>query len=289
MFQRRNKMFQKCIMTIGLLFMSLAVSAAEPVKFMYVGIPQVGGGVIFAQSYGKNLQGVDSKFVSLKDCDLAMKEIETSDNVVYLLASTNTITAMKHNIECAPKFKPEDILVTTVTYFDYCQKTGNKLNLFKDRINIGAASIVPMDGMVKDLNAQNSTRWVSVGYPASQLVAAAVLNGDIDLGFLTHSVAAPIIANKQLDCQYTTNPKAPNYMAKSFRQVSSDFEMDYILAVKSKDPKVRKAAIDAVQSAGFQEWLKTSGFDVYKTANFDQKDVDHWNAMNNNTFDNFIK
>ena len=276
-------------MTMGLLFVSLTVSAGETVKFMYVGVPQVGGGVIFAQSYGKNLQGVDSKFVSLKDCDLAMKEIADSDDVVYLLASTNTITAMKHNIECAPKFKPEDILVTTVTYFDYCQKAGNKLNLFKDRINIGAASIVPMDGMAKDLNAQNGTRWVSVGYPASQLVATAVLNGDIDLGFLTHSVASPMIANKQLECTYTTNPKAPNHMAYTFRQVQSDFEMDYILVVKSKDPKVRKAAVEAAQSKGFQDWLKTSGFDAYKTSDFAQRDIDHWNKINNDAINNFMK
>ena len=276
-------------MTMGLLFVSLAVSAGEPVKFMYVGVPQVGGGVIFAQSYAKNLQGVESKFVSLKDCDLAMKEVADSDDVIFLVASTNTITSMKHNVECVPKFKPEDILVTTITYFDYCQKAGNKLDLFKQRINIGAASIVPMDGMAKDLNTQNATRWVSVGYPASQLVATAVINGDIDLGFLTHSVAAPMIANKQLECPYTTNPKTPNYMAKSFRQVASDFEMDYILAVKSKDPKVRKAAVEAAQSAGFQEWLKSSGFDAYKTSGFEQKDIDRWNKLNNDTFNNFMK
>ena len=282
-------MFQKFIIALCLLVSSALATAGEPVKFMYVGVPQVGGGVIFAQSYAKNLQGVDSKFVSLKDCDLAMKEVADSEDVVFLVASTNTITSMKHGVECVPKFKPEDILVITTTYFDYCSKAGNKLDLFKQRINIGAASIVPMDGMVKDLNAQNGTRWVSVGYPASQLVATAVINGDIDLGFLTHSVAAPMMANNQLSCSYTTNPKSPNYMAKTFRQVSSDFEMDYILAVKSKDPKVRAAAVKAAQSAGFQEWLKTSGFDAYKTSNFDQKDIDRWNKMNNDTFNNFMK
>lgn len=281
-------MFQKFIVALSFIAASATAFAGDTVKVMYVGIPQVGPAISFIQSYAKNLP-IDSKFVSMKDCELAMKEVENSDDVIYLISSTNTITSIKHNIECVPKFKPEDLIFTSYSYFDYCQKAGSKKDIFKERINIGAASIVPMDGMAKDLNANNGTRFVSVPYSSSVAVTGAIINDDIDWGFLMHSIAQPLVDAGKLECPYTSDPRSPKYVAKSFRVAQPNFEMDYMMAVKTSNPKIRAAAIQAAQSKGFGDWLKAGGFDLYKTSEFSQKDIDRWNKMNAETINNYMK
>ena len=72
-------MFQKFIVALSFIAASATAFAGDTVKVMYVGIPQVGPAISFIQSYAKNLP-IDSKFVSMKDCELAMKEVENSDD-----------------------------------------------------------------------------------------------------------------------------------------------------------------------------------------------------------------
>ena len=198
-------MFKKLVVAFILAVASMVASAGDTVKVMYVGIPQVGPAITFINSYSKNLP-VDYKFVSMKDCELAVREVENSDDVIFLISSTNTITATKHNIDCVPKFKPEDLVFISYSYFDYCYKAGSKKDIFKERINIGSASIVPMDGMAKDMNENNGTHFVSVPYSSSVATSASIINGDIDWeSHLRHSHVNRCSVSNSLNCIVNTN------------------------------------------------------------------------------------
>ena len=143
--------------------------------------------------------------------------------------------------------------------------------------------------MTKDMNANNGTHFVSVPYSSSVATSASIINGDIDWGFLMHSIAQPLVDSGKLECAYTSDPRSPKYVAKSFRLLQPDFEMDYMMIVKSNNPKIRAAAVQAVQSKAFNEWLKEDGLDLVKESGFTQKDIDRWNNMNATTIKHYMK
>lgn len=268
--------------------MSLIADAADTtLKVMYVGLPQVGPAVAFAQAYAKNLK-VPTEFVSMKDCASALKAIDESDNVVYLISSTNTVTSTRRGVECVPKFKPEDMVYYTDNYFNYCRKPDNKKNFLRDRITMGHASVIPMMGIANDLNIQNGTSIVSVPFQSTPQVLTGIINGDVDWGMAIVSVSESMIASKQIECPYTTDPRAANFIGRQLRGTSPDFTLSYIMAIKTKDPAIRAEATRAAQSKEFGEFLTAGKFVNVKTSNFEQKDIDKFNQRNAEVITNFL-
>lgn len=256
---------------------------ADDVKVMYIGTPQVGPPVILTQAFAQNLK-VPNTFISMKDCAGALRAVEQNDNVAFFISDMTTMTHQHKGEDCVPKFKPEDIVGTMATSWHLCHKPGGK-SLGAGRISVGVASVLPGPGIIRDFNKQNGLNTVNVSLASSSQVVAAVLNGDIDWGLLTPGVVEPMVEEGKLECPLTFIPSGTNvvkkdkYIANYYDMKVPDLRCTFLLVVKSKDPKVREAVLQAAQSKEFAAFLdKGKWINVNTTGKFTQKDVDSFNA-----------
>lgn len=274
-------MIKKLIVLFGLVVSSLAL--AEDVKVMYIGTPQVGPPVILTQAYAQNLK-VPNTFISMKDCASALRAVDQNEDVIFFISDMTTMAHQHKGEDCVPKFKPEDIVGTMATSWHLCRKPNGKA-LGAGRIAVGVASVLPGPGIVRDFNKQNGLNTVNVSLASSSQVLAAVLNGDIDWGLLTPGVADPMVADGKLDCPLTFIPSGTpqvnkdKYIANYYDMKVPDLRCTFLLVVKTKNPKVREAALQAAQSKEFAAFLdKGKWINVNTSGKFVQKDVDNFNA-----------
>lgn len=266
---------------IGLTLFSSAVFAEEDLKVLYVGAPQAGPPVILAQSYAQNL-GIPNTFVSIKDCAGVMKFIDQNPNVAFFVSDMTTLTLKREGTDCMPKFKPEEVVGTMASSWHICKKTGGR-DMGQRRFTFGISTVLPVSGVARDFNKRNGVNAVPVGLASSSQVVAALLSGDIDWGMINPGVAEPLVQDGKIECPLTFIPQgtplvnAKSYIANHYDMTIPDLRCTYLLVVKSKDPKVREAALKAAQSKGFAEFLDKSRYINVKLGNFTQADVNSFN------------
>ena len=76
-------MIKKIAVFLLTVFSTFAI-ADEKLKVLYVGAPQSGPPVVLTQSLAANLT-VPWEFVSMKDCDSALRVIEQEKNVLFVM------------------------------------------------------------------------------------------------------------------------------------------------------------------------------------------------------------
>lgn len=278
----------KKYLALFLFVLSTAVMADEKIKIMYVGLPQVGPSVVHAQSFGKNLK-VPFTFVSMKDCAASLDYVNNNTDVVYLIASTNAITSKNRGVDCTPKFAPSEIVYIADNYFSICRKPGNTKNIMRDKVTMAGASVLPLDGIVRDFNEQNGTNIVPVPLQSSGEIVTSIINGDVDWGMIVSTVATPQVASGRLECSYSTNPRADNFVGRTFRLTMPDYKIRWLMAVKTSDPAVKAEVVKTAQSKEYNEFLAKLGYINVKTANLEQSDTDRWNKYIDENLKNFFK
>lgn len=273
-------MIKKLIVLFGLISSNLAL--AEDVKVMYIGTPQVGPPVILTQAYAQNLK-VSNTFISMKDCASALRAIDQNEDVIFFMSDMTTMAHQHKGENCLPKFKADDIVGTMATSWHLCRKPNGKA-LGAGRNAVGVASVLPGPGIVRDFNKQNGLNTVNVSLASSSQVLAAVLNGDIDWGLLTPGVADPMIADGKLDCPLTFIPNGTTqvdkdkYIANHYDMKVPDLRCTFLLVVKTKNPKIREAALQAAQSKEFAAFLdKGKWININTSGKFVQTDIDKFN------------
>ena len=277
-----KNLFIKLAVISGLVFSTISL-AAEDLKVMYIGTPQVGPPIILTQAYAQNLT-IPNTFISMKDCASALRAVEQNENVAFFISDMTTMSHQHRGEDCVPKFKPEDIVGTMATSWHLCRKPGGKA-LGAGRIAVGVASVLPGPGIIRDFNKQNGLNTVNVSLASSSQVLASVLNGDIDWGLLTPGVADPMVADGKLDCPLTFIPDGTpqvskdKYIANHYDMKVPDLRCTFLLVIKKKDTKVLEAALQAAQSKEFAAFLdKVKWINVNASGKFAQKDVDNFNA-----------
>ena len=280
-------MFKKIVgkILIGLVIFSSIAYADDNLKVLYVGAPQAGPPIILTQAFQQNLS-VPNTFVSMKDCAGALKVIDQNPNVAFFISDISTLTFKRENIDCMPKFKPEDVIGTMVSSWHICKKVGGR-DMGQQRFIFGMPSVLPVTGVGKDFNKRNGVNLVPVALVSSSQVVSALLSGDIDWGMVNPGVAEPLIQEGKLECPLTFIPQGTalvnknSYIANHYDMTVPDLRCTYLLVVKSKDPKVREAALKAAQSKGFTEFLdKTRSLNV-TTGKFNQVDIDAFHSYIN--------
>jgi hypothetical protein len=275
----------KKVIVLFLIILSNSVQAAD-LQVLFVGLPQSGPPITLLQSYAKNIK-IPYTLTGVKDCASSLQAIEKNNDVAYMIANTTTITSIRHGVECMPKFKADDVVFVADNYFNYCRKPGNNKDFYRSRIVIGAASVVPIDGIASDLNKQNGTNLVAVSMPSSVNVATSIINGDLDWGLVVTSVSDPLIQSKQLECPYTTNPKSSNYIAKHFQVLSPDLTISWVMVAKTKDSNIKTELMRAAQTAEFNNFLEFGKFTNIKTKEITDRDIDKFYKRIQETVTNF--
>ena len=167
-----KNLFIKLAVISGLVFSTITL-AAEDLKVMYIGTPQVGPPIILTQAYAQNLT-IPNTFISMKDCASALRAVEQNENVAFFISDMTTMSHQHRGEDCVPKFKPEDIVGTMATSWHLCRKPNGK-NLSTGRIAIGVASVLPGPGIIRDFNKQNGLNTVNVSL-SNERVATSQLS-----------------------------------------------------------------------------------------------------------------
>ena len=275
-----KKFFNKVL--IGLVVVSSTAYADDNLKVLYVGAPQAGPPIILTQALAQNLN-VPNTFVSIKDCAGTLKVIDQNPNVLFFISDLSTLTYKREGIDCMPKFKAEDIIGTVVSSWHICKKIGGR-DMGQQRFTFGMPSVLPVNGVAKDFNKRNGVNLVPVALVSSSQVVSALLSGDIDWGMINPGVAEPLIQEGKLECPLTFIPQGTavvnknSHIANHYDMTVPNLRCTYLLVVKSKDPKVREAALKAAQSKGFSEFLDKTRYINVKTGNFTQADVDAFHS-----------
>jgi len=280
-------MFKKIVgkILVGSFLISSLAYADEGVKVLYVGTPQAGPPVILTQSFAQNLT-IPNTFVSMKDCAGALKVIDQNPNVVFFVSDMTTLTLRREGTDCMPKFKAEDVIGTVASSWHICKKVGGR-DMGQQRFTFGMSSVLPVNGVAKDFNKRNGVNAVPVALASSSQVVSALLSGDIDWGMINPGVAEPLVQEGKLECPLTFIPQGTalvgknSYIANHYDMTIPDLRCTYLLVVKSKDPKVRDAALKAAQSKGFTEFLDKTRYINVKSGNFTQADIDGFNSYLN--------
>ena len=271
------------IKLVALVTLVSASWAMADTKVLYVGTPQVGPPIILTQAFAQNLK-TPNTFINMKDCAGALRAVEQNDDVVFVMSDMTTMTHMHKGEDCVPKFKPEDVVASVSSSWHLCHKPGGKA-LGAGRVSIGFASVLPGPGIVRDFNKQNGLNTVNVSLASSSQVMGAVLNGDIDWGLLATNIAEPMLAEGKVECPLTFVPggtgivSGDKYIGNHYDMKVPDLRVTYIIVTKSKNPKVREDALQAVQSKNFSEFLtKGKWINVNVSGKYTQKDLDQFNT-----------
>jgi tripartite-type tricarboxylate transporter receptor subunit TctC len=127
-----------------------------------------------------------------------------------------------------------------------------------------------------------------VPYSGSKTVVNALRAGDISLGWIGSGLAKKQVAAGNLECLYTTDPTADNYVGKTLPGLKvPDFTIGYVVYTNTKNEKLRAKLENVANDPEFKAYMEKSL--VFGTFNPTQEDLDHMAAkvdrMSNNWID----
>lgn len=279
-----SNLLKKLVVAVGLATASWSAMAENDIKVMYVGPPQAGPPVIMAQAFGQALSkdGVANSFVSHSDCVGSLKAINDNENVLFFMSDATTLVMKRRGDNCYPKFEPKDIVGTMSSSWHICKKPGTP-NMSSKKFIFGTSTVLPGDGVVRDLNKRNGLGATNVGMKSSSQILAAVLSGDVDFGMINPGVAEPLMAEGKLSCPLTFIPQgtdavpSKDFIGNTYDMTIPDLRCQYLMVLKTKDPKVREQVLKAAQGGEFTKFLKTNSYIDVQVDNFKTSDVENFN------------
>lgn len=225
---------------------------------------------VLAMAYKNAVAG---EWYQAKDCEDALRVFNATKNAVLIYNSSLDFAARNKNMNCTLQgVNVQQIIFTGHTYMDICRKPGSTADLNSNKTTLGMASMYAVARHEKNFNTAGANIKL-VPYGGSQEIVTAVRAGDIDLGWIGSGMAKKQGSN--LDCLYTTDPSAPNFLGKKLKLAIPDFKISYVLYTNTTDPNVLKKLRAAANNKEFSEFLESS--DTVTNWNSKQKDLDEVN------------
>jgi hypothetical protein len=216
---------------------------------------------------------VNGDWYQARDCEDAIATFKNNKNAVLVYNSSIDFAARNKKINCSlSDVKPQQILFIGYTYVNICRKPGSTVDFGNNKATLGMASMYAVQKHENNfVNSGANTKLVP--YPGSAEIVTAVRSGDVDLGWIGSGMAKKQGAN--LDCIYSTDPAAKNFIGKKLNLPIPNFQITYVVYTNATDPNVLKNLRYAAQSRDFNKFLETS--DTVATWNIKQKDLDEVN------------
>ena len=225
---------------------------------------------VLAMAY-KN--AVNGEWYQAKDCEDALRVFNTTKNAVLIYNSSLDFAARNKNMNCTLQgVTPQQIIFTGYTYMNVCRKPGSSADMNTNKTTLGMASMYAVNRHEKSFNTAGANIKL-IPYGGSQEIVTAVRAGDVDLGWIGTGMAKKQGPN--LDCIYSTNPSANNFLGKKLKLAIPDFKIDYVMYTNSTDGEILKKLRAAQSNKEFAEFLETS--DTSTNWNSKQRDLDEVN------------
>ena len=244
-------MFQKFIFSL-LLVSTVATAETTVVNIGAATSPTA----LYAQAFAKNLP--NSKFITVKNCAEATEVARNNSNAVFVLVNDIFVQSQRLNQECNLPITTTSIVAMSDAYFEICRKSGNAKSLLVPNIIVGRASVHPIKEWQADFNKRNQASVKAVGYSGSKAVLAAVLNGEVDWGYIATEIAEPAIAQGTIECPYNSNASSPRSLHRSYDMQMNEYVLKYALVTTSKDASIVKELRAAARNEQFLNYLTVS-------------------------------
>ena len=220
---------------------------------------------VFAQSYNISLKelGANTNYYQSADCEDAGRKYNNTENAVFIYNSSMEFAGRNKGLDC--NLEPLDnktIVFVGKHYFKICVLPGSTASLQPGndkKYTMGIASMLATQAHEDTFRAKGTDIKI-VPYSGSKTVAKALLAGDIDIGFMGQGIAAK--QGDNIQCLYSTNPAADNYLAKTVPVAVPDFHISYVVYTNSTDPAVLAQLAGVENTEAFRTYLaksKTTG------------------------------
>lgn len=213
---------------------------------------------------------VNGDWYQAKDCQDAIATFNKSKNAVMVYNSSIDFAARNQKMNCSlAGIIPQQVLFIGYTYMNVCRKPGSSADFNSTKTTLGMASMYAVPKHENNFVSSGANTKL-IPYGGSAEIVTAVRAGDVDLGWIGSGIAKKQGSN--LDCVYSTDPSAKNFLGKKLNLPIANFQITYVVYTNTTDPEVYKTLRYAAQSRDFQKFLETS--DTVANWNVKAKDID---------------
>lgn len=227
---------------------------------------------VVAKNFEKAVGEGTIDFYQAGNCEEAEQKFSSSKNAVMTYNADVGIAALSKNLACPLKATADKTVFIGKSYLKICTNAKNPKQLNQSK-TIGAASVILSKGLIEDYNS-NGLKLKGVPYGGSKDVLGAVVAGDIDFGFIASGIADPAVAQGQIVCPLTTDPRSKEYVGNVYKLKIPGMPIAKVFYTNSNDKVLIEKLRTAAESKDFQEYLKKSGYSDVKTRNITAQDID---------------
>ena len=212
---------------------------------------------LYAQAYAKNLVA-PNKFISVKNCQEAVNVVTNESHVVVVVANDIYLQNRKLGTDCSFNITPKTVIAMSDAFFEICKRPASTKTFRTPNVRVGRASVHPIREWELDFNYRNQTSVKGIGFSGSKTVLAAVLNGDVDWGYIATEIAEPAMQQGQIECPYDTNSQSRRNLGNEFAMLNNEYVLKYMLVALTNDNQTLTQIRDAAQNVNFQNYVTSS-------------------------------
>jgi hypothetical protein len=207
----------------------------------------------------KNAVKGNAKWEQASSCRDVQSLYRKTKNSVIIYNTTNDFADRNANTPCEhERFTAQNTVIISAMPIKICKAKDHNKAFNDQRVTMGIASMLANSRYEADWNKNNNLNLKLVAYGGSAGVATAVINKEIDYGFIASPLASKQERDGKLECVYSTDAKSPLFVGKHFRLAIPDFEIITVAYTNSTDPEVLSRLKAAAKSAEFTAWLNNN-------------------------------
>lgn len=205
---------------------------------------------VFATALKNAIPG--ASFYQASSCTDAKRMYEKTPDAVMVYNSSVDFSNRLLDIDCK---LPSDAKVALLTkqYMRVCTAADSGFTFSKGRVLLGMASMYSTKAHEADFN-NNGFDVRLVPYAGSKDILAAVLNKDIQFGYL----AGAMSKSEGLVCPYSTNPADKHFIGNAMKLKVPAFRINLAVYAKTDMPEVTKVKDDKA----FSDFAGRSEFEL---------------------------
>ena len=241
---------------------------------------------VFAMGLKKS---VDANYYQGSNCEDATRAYNEKEDAVFVYNSSMEFGARNKGLNCPMEGTVDNTYFVGATPVWLCRLPGTSHDLVEGQTNtLGMASMYATKAHEARMREAGAGNLTIVPYSGSKTVVNALRAGDITMGWIGSGLAKKQVAKGNMECVYSTDPNADNYIGKSLPGLKvPDFTIGYVVYSNTKNPdliaKLKAWATDPEFAKYMEKSLVTGTF------NPTQADLDHMAAkvdrMSNNWID----
>ena len=212
---------------------------------------------VFAMGIKKS---VDANYYQGSNCEDATRAYQEKEDAVFIYNSSMEFGARNKGLNCPSLATTENTVFVGGTPIWICRAVGSNADLVEGQTNtLGMASMYATKAHEARMREAGAGDLTIVPYSGSKTVVNALRAGDISLGWIGSGLAKKQVAKGNMECLYTTDPKADNYIGKALPGLKvPEFKIGYVVYTNTKNPELR-ARLEAVKDdPAFQAYMEKS-------------------------------